>query len=192
MKEAIEMSTKDIIKEAEAHMKGSVQATLHECQKIRTGRANAAILDGVDVECYGGKSPIAHLANISIPESRTIVIQPYDRSLIKAIDTAILKSDIGLNPQNDGMVIRLNLPPLTEERRKDLVKVVRRIGEEGRVAVRNVRHKGNDRLKKGEKDGSIPEDEGKRATDEIQKITDRYIAEIDKILKDKEDEILHF
>jgi ribosome recycling factor len=186
------MSTKDIINEAEQHMKGSLQATLHECQKIRTGRANSAILDGIDVDCYGAKSPIAHLANISIPESRSIVIQPYDRSLIKAIDTAIQKSDLGLTPQNDGNVIRLNLPSLTEDRRKDLVKVVRRVCEEGRVAVRNVRHKSNDKLKKGEKDGSIPEDEGKRAIDEMQKLTDRYIAEIDKVLKDKEDEILHF
>ncbi len=186
------MSTKEILKDAEQHMKGAVQATQHECQKIRTGRANAAILDGIDVDCYGGKSPIAHLANISIPESRSIVIQPYDRSLIKAIDTAIQKSDLGLTPQNDGMVIRLNLPALTEERRKDLVKVVRRIGEEGKVSIRNIRHKSNDKLKKGEKDGSIPEDEGKRAMDDIQKLTDRYIAEIDKVLKDKEDEILHF
>jgi ribosome recycling factor len=186
------MSTKDILKEIENHMKGAVQATQHECHKIRTGRANAAILDGIDVDCYGGKSPIAHVANISIPESRTIVIQPYDRSLIKAIDTAIQKSDLGLNPNNDGTAIRLNLPSLTEERRKDLAKVVRRIGEEGKISIRNQRHKGNDKLKKGEKDGDIPEDECKRAQDEVQKLTDRFIAEIDRILKEKEDEILHF
>ncbi|MCG3198765.1 MAG: ribosome recycling factor [Candidatus Omnitrophica bacterium] len=186
------MPTEEILKDAETHMKASVHATHHECQKIRTGRANAAILDGIDVECYGAKSPISHVANISIPEPRTIVIQPYDRSLIKAIDTAIQKSDIGLNPSNDGSVIRLNLPPLTEERRKDLVKVVRKIGEEGKVAIRNQRHKSNDKVKKGEKDGSIPEDEGKRVIDEIQKLTDRYSAEIDKLLKEKEEEILHF
>lgn len=186
------MPAKAILDEAELHMKGSVQATLHECQKIRTGRANAAILDGIDVDCYGGKSPIAHLANISVPESRSIVIQPFDRSLIKAIDTAIQKSDLGLTPHNDGMVIRLNLPTLTEDRRKDLVKVVRRVCEEGRVAIRNVRHKSNDKLKKGEKDGTIPEDVSKRSIDDMQKLTDRYIAEIDKVLKDKEDEILHF
>jgi ribosome recycling factor len=186
------MSPAEILKEAEEHMKGSVHATHHECQKIRTGRANSAILDGIDVDCYGGKSPISHLANISIPESRTIVIQPYDRSLIKAIDTAIQKSDIGLTPNNDGSVIRLNLPALTEDRRKELVKVVKRIAEEGRVAVRNHRHKANDKLKKGEKEGTIPEDEGKRCIDEIQKMTDRYIGEIDRQLNEKEDEILHF
>ncbi len=186
------MSTKDILNEAEQHMKSAVQAMQHECQKVRTGRANAAILDGIDVDCYGGKSPISHLANISIPESRTIVIQPYDRSLIKAIDTALQKSDLGLTPHNDGSVIRLNLPTLTEERRKDLVKVVRRVGEEGRVSVRSIRHKAIDKLKKGEKDGSIPEDEGKRTIDDMQKLTDKFIADIDKILKEKEDEILHF
>lgn len=186
------MSTKEIHNDTESHMKSTIQATLHECQKIRTGRANAAILDGIDVDCYGAKSPIAHLANISIPEPRQILIQPYDRSLLKMIDTAIQKSDLGLTPNNDGQVIRLNLPPLTEERRRDLVKVIRKIGEEGKISLRNLRHKAIDRLKKGEKDGTIPEDESKRCQDEVQKLTDRFTNEIDRILKDKEDEILHF
>lgn len=186
------MSYQEILQEAEDQMKAAIQATHHECQKIRTGRANSAILDGIDVECYGAKSPISHVANISIPESRSILIQPYDRSLIKAIDHALQKSDIGITPSNDGIVIRLNLPPLNEERRKDLVKLVRKIGEEGKVAIRNHRHKANDKLKKGLKDGTIPEDEERRCMDQIQKLTDKYSAEIDKLLKDKEDEILHF
>lgn len=184
------MSKQEILQETEEGMKASFSSTTHEVHKIRTGRANSAMLDGIDVEAYGGKSAIHHLANISIPEPRTIVIQPYDRSLIKAIDHAIQKSDLGINPNNDGTVIRLNLPMLTEDRRKDLVKVVKKIGEEGRVAVRNHRHKANDRIKKAEKDGLIPEDEARHAVDEVQKMTDKYVHDIDTLLKEKEEEIL--
>ena len=186
------MALESILEETEAHMRQSVEATAHECGKIRTGRANAAILDGVDVDCYGGRSPINQIAGVSAPEPRTIVIQPFDPSILRAIETAIMKSDIGLTPNNDGKIIRLNLPPLTEERRKDLVKVVRRLGEEGKVALRNHRHKANDSIKKGEKDGEIPRDDAKRFLDEVQTLTEKYSSGIDSILKDKEEEILNF
>lgn len=173
-------------------MQAAVKAIGHECHKIRTGRANIALLDGIMVECYGTSNPIHHVANLTVPESRMIIIQPYDRSNIKAIETAIQKSDIGINPNNDGNVIRLVLPDLTEERRKELVKIAKKIGEEGKVAIRNHRHKANDAIKKGEKDGTIPEDDGKHMLDQIQKMTDKYNAEIEKLLKEKEDEILSF
>jgi len=184
------MSPEEILLEAEEGMEGAVNAISHECAKIRTGRANTAILDGIDVECYGGKSPIAHVANLSIPEPRTIIIQPYDKSILGPIEIAINKSDLGLNPNSDGNVIRLNIPDLTEERRKDLVKVVKKIAEEGRVSIRTRRHKAIELLKSGQKEGLIPEDESKKASDEAQKLTDKYNEKIDHLLKEKEEEIL--
>jgi ribosome recycling factor len=181
-----------IISETEKGMQAAVKATSHECQKIRTGRANIALLDGIMVDCYGTSNPIQHVANLTVPESRMIVIQPYDRSNIRAIETAIQKADIGINPNNDGNVIRLVLPDLTEERRKELVKIAKKIGEEGKVAIRNHRHKANDAIKKGEKDGAIPEDDGKHMLDEVQRLTDKYNEEIDNLLKEKEEEIMTF
>ncbi len=186
------MDPDKIYKEAEASMESAVEATRHEAAKIRTGRANVALLDGIDVESYGAKSPISHVANITVPEPRMIVIQPYDKSVIKTIEAAINKSDIGLNPNNDGTVIRLTLPELNEERRRELVKVVKKIGEEGRVSLRNHRHKANDYVKKGEKDGGIPGDEAKRLLDEIQEMTEEHNKAIDQLLTDKEEEIMNF
>jgi ribosome recycling factor len=186
------METDRIYKETEKGMQSAVEAMRHETAKIRTGRANVALLDGIDVECYGSKSPIPHVANVTVPEPRSLVIQPYDKSVIKNIETAINKSDLGLNPNNDGKVIRLNLPELNEERRRDLVKVVKKIGEEGKVSLRNHRHKANDQIKKGEKDGEIPADEAKRLLDEVQEMTEVYTKQIDHLLAEKEDEIMNF
>lgn len=186
------MEPEKIYEEVDKAMSAAVESTRHEAVKVRTGRASAALLDGIDVDCYGTRSPIAHVANITIPEPRSIVIQPYDRSVIKAIETAINKSDLGLHPNNDGKVIRLNLPDLNEERRKELVRVVKKIGEEGKVSLRNHRHKANDQVKKGEKDGTIPQDEAKKLLDEIQELTEEYSRQIDRILADKEEEIMNF
>jgi ribosome recycling factor len=184
------MTPEEILSQTEEMMKNATRAYQHECSKIRTGRANTAILDGIDVDCYGSKSPIMHVANVSVPEPRLIIIQPYDRSLIKAIESALFKSDIGLTPSNDGAVIRLVIPNLTEERRKELVKVIRKISEEAKVSVRNHRHHAVDQIKKGEKDGLIPQDVAKKTTTQIQDLTDRYNHKVDEIFKEKEQEIL--
>lgn len=186
------MADEDILFEIEEKMEASVEATKHECHKIRTGRANIALLDGISADCYGSTTPINHLANITIPEPRTILIQPYDRSIIKHIETAILKSGLGITPNNDGTSIRLSLPELTGERRKELVRVVKKIAEEGKVALRNHRHKANDKIKKGEKAGEIPKDDGKRMLNDVQKLTEDYSKKIDDVLAEKEDEILNF
>ncbi|MCA9438423.1 MAG: ribosome recycling factor [Candidatus Omnitrophica bacterium] len=178
--------------ETEKGMRASVESTRHETTKIRTGRANPALLDGIEVDCYGTKNPITHVANVTVPEPRTIVIQPYDQSTIKSIESAINKSDLGLTPNSDGKIIRLNLPELNEERRRDLVKLVKKIGEEGKVALRNHRHKANDQIKKGEKEGEIPQDEAIRLLDEVQSLTEKFNQEIDQLLTDKEDEIMSF
>lgn len=181
---------KDLIKETENHMKMTIEATKKEFQTIRTGRASAGLLDRVVVEYYGNPSPLNQVASITVPDPRTIVIQPWDKTLLAAIEKAILKADLGLNPVNDGTVIRLPVPQLTEERRKELVKVVRKEAEEKRVVIRNLRRDANDKIKSLEKGGKITEDESKKGLDEIQKLTDKYIAEIDKLLAQKEKEIL--
>ena len=186
------MTPDGILKDLKHKMDASVHATEHECHKIRTGRANIALLDGITAEVYGTSSPLNQIANMTVPEARTIVIQPYDRSIIKAIERAIMSSDLGLNPNNDGNVIRLHLPELTGERREELVKVVKKIGEEGKVALRNHRHKALDLIKQAEKDGDVPQDESKRIQAEIQKLTDANSNKIDQLLKEKEEEILHF
>ncbi|NLY75626.1 MAG: ribosome recycling factor [Firmicutes bacterium] len=181
---------KDLLKETESHMKMTIEATKKEFQAIRTGRANAGILDRVVVEYYGTPSPLNQVAGITVPDPRTIVVQPWDKSILSAIEKAILKADLGLNPVNDGSVIRVPIPQLTEERRKELVKVVRKEAEEKRVAIRNLRRDANDKIKNLEKAGQITEDEQKRGLEDIQKLTDKYIAEIDKLLAQKEKEIL--
>lgn len=186
------MLVKTFLKETEERMKKAVDATRHELSGIRTGRASIALLDPIQVECYGSKCPIRQVANVSTPDARTILINPYDKAVIREIEKAIQASDLGLTPSNDGKVIRLGLPPLTEERRKELARICKKLAEEGRVKVRNVRRDGIEEIKEGEKDGDIPEDEGKHARDEIQKLTDKYIKEVDDILKEKEDEILNF
>lgn len=181
---------KDLLKETENHMKMTIEATKKEFQSVRTGRANAGVLDRVQVEYYGNPSPLNQVASVTIPDPRTIVIQPWDKSLLATIEKAILKADLGMNPVNDGSVIRLPVPQLTEERRKDLVKVVRKEAEEKRVVIRNLRRDTNDKIKNLEKSGKVTEDESKKGLDETQKLTDKYIAEIDKLLAQKEKEIL--
>jgi ribosome recycling factor len=162
----------------------------HEFLTIRTGRASTSLVDGLDVDYYGSAVPLNQIANVSVPESRLLMITPYDKGALGAIEKAILKSDLGLTPNSDGRVIRIPIPELTEERRKNLVKVVRRLAEDARISVRNIRREANDLLKKSEKNGDIPEDESHRIIDEVQKVTDDYIRKVDDILKTKEAEIM--
>ena len=157
---------------------------------IRTGRASSSIFDKVRVDYYGSKSPLNQVATISIPEARSIIIQPFDKSLITEIEKAILVADLGLNPSNDGKVIRISIPPLTQERRKELVKQAKTIAENSRTSIRNIRRDGNEELKKQQKGGEITEDDLKKSEDELQKTTDKYIAEINTIYEAKEKEIM--
>ena len=171
-------------------MEKSIGASKEKLSEIRAGRANPAILNKVKIDYYGTPTPINQVAGVSVPEARLIVIQPWDVSVLKDIEKAILASDIGLNPNNDGKVIRLAFPELTEERRKELAKEIRKIAEEAKVAIRAIRRDGIDEAKAKQKNSEITEDELKSAETEIQKITDKYIDEIDKILADKEKEIM--
>lgn len=181
---------KDIISDAEDRMKKSVEHLSKDLASLRAGRANPAMVEKITVEYYGVNTPINQLANITVPEARLLVIQPWDKSIIADIEKSIMKSDLGITPSNDGNVIRIAIPQLTEERRKDLVKVVKKRAEEARVAVRNIRREANDMLKSSEKDKLISEDESKKGVDEVQKLTDRYIKNIDTILQAKEKEIM--
>jgi ribosome recycling factor len=171
-------------------MKKSIAALRDELNTIRTGRASASLFDKVRVDYYGDKSPLSQVATISIPEARLVVIQPWDKGLIGEIEKAIQKSELSLNPSNDGKVIRIAIPPLTEERRKELAKQAKAQAEQSRVAIRNIRRDGNDDLKKLEKEGTLTEDGLKTAEEELQKSTDKFIQEINKILEDKEKEIM--
>lgn len=171
-------------------MNKSITALKDELNTIRTGRASASLFDKIRVDYYGDKSPLSQIATISIPEARLVVIQPWDKALIGEIEKAIQKSELSLNPSNDGKVIRIAIPPLTEERRKELVKQAKAQAETSRVAIRNIRRDGNDELKKLQKDGLITEDELKTTEDELQKKTDKFIQDINKILEDKEKEIM--
>ncbi|WJH33290.1 ribosome recycling factor [Paenibacillus aurantius] len=180
----------DAIKlDAEERMEKAMGALKRDLASLRAGRATPALLDRVQVEYYGAMTPVNQLANVNTPDPRTLLIQPWDKSSLAAIEKAILKSDLGLNPSNDGSMIRIVIPALTEERRSDLVKMTRKSGEEAKVAVRNIRRDANDEIKKLEKTG-ISEDESRRHQDDIQKMTDKYIAEVDKILTAKEKEIM--
>jgi len=179
-----------ITNEALDKMKKGVLAVGAEFMTIRTGRASASILDRVVVDYYGTKSPLKTVASIMVPEPQLIVIQPWDKSAIPSIEKAILQSDLGLTPSNDGKIVRLPFPPLTEERRKEMVKLVKKMAEGGRVAIRNVRREANDHLKHLEKEKKISEDDLKRAQDKIQELTDKYISELDEMLKTKEEEIM--
>lgn len=181
---------KEVQKEIEEKMKGVVAATKREFAAVRTGRANPALLERVQVNYYGTPTHLTQLANVSVPEPRMIVIQPWDRASIKEIEKAILQSDLGLTPSNDGQVIRLVIPPLTEERRKELVRLVRKEAEEKRVVVRNLRREANEDVKALEKDGAVSEDDVKRSEKQVQEMTDRYIKEIDQLLEIKEREIM--
>ena len=171
-------------------MNKAVEHYRHEVASIRTGRASSSIMDGIKVDYYGTQTPLNNIAHVNVPESQLIVIQPFDPSSLEFIEKAIISSDIGLTPNNDGNVIRLNIPSLTEERRKELVKVVHKIIEEGRVAIRNIRRDANDHLKKSEKDHDLSEDNLKRATDNIQEMTDDHIKILNQIQDSKEKEIL--
>ncbi|MEW6161776.1 MAG: ribosome recycling factor [Nitrospirota bacterium] len=171
-------------------MAGAIEALKKEFASIRTGRASLTLLDGIMVNYYGVLTPLQQLASLSIPESRQIAIQPWDQKIIPDIEKAIMKSDLGITPVNDGRTIRIHIPLLTEERRKQLVKVVKKKAEEARVAIRNVRRDTNEELKKLEKGGHLSEDSAKRYQDEIQKITDSHIAKVDEILHHKEKEIM--
>ncbi|MGP2527219.1 ribosome recycling factor [Acidaminococcus sp. LBK-2] len=171
-------------------MDKALQALRNELTNIRTGRATPSLLDQVKVDYYGAPTPVTQVANVSVPEPRMIVIQPWDRSLLKTIEKAIMTSDLGLNPNNDGTVIRLNLPLLTEERRKELVKVVNKKGEASRVEIRNIRRDFNDAVKKQVKAKEITEDDAKDATDFSQKLTDKYTKKIDDVLAQKEKEVM--
>ncbi|MBC9783448.1 ribosome recycling factor [Heliobacterium chlorum] len=181
---------KEIKNETEDKMKKSIEALRKEYQSIRAGRANPAILDKVMVEYYGVPTPLNQVGNISAPEPRLLMIQPWEKSLLSAIEKAILKSDLGLTPSNDGSVIRLIIPQLTQERRNELVKQVKKRAEEYRVILRNHRREANDDIKALQKDHMISEDEAKRAQDEVQKLTDKFIKEIDQVAERKEAEIM--
>jgi ribosome recycling factor len=175
--------------DTESHMQKAVEATQRAFNTIRTGRANATLLDRVIVEYYGSPTPLKSLANINTPDASTITIQPYDKTSLNVIEKAIQLSDIGLTPNNDGQVIRLNVPPLTSERRKEFVKMAGKFAEEGKVAIRNIRRDAVDSVRKQEKSSEISEDESKDLQDKIQKLTDKYITKIDESLAEKEKDI---
>jgi ribosome recycling factor len=177
-------------KNAEERMKKAVETIRHEVASIRTSKATTSLLDGIRVEYYGSHVPLQQVASVSAPEARLLVIQPWERAVLPEVVKAIQKSDLGLNPVDDGAVVRLNLPPLTEERRKDLVKVLGKIVEDGRVRVRTVRREMNDELKKMEREHKISEDDGKKTQAEIQKLTDRYVAVLDEIFHKKQAEVM--
>lgn len=180
----------EVYSSCEDRMEKAVAALKRDLASIRAGRATPSLLDKISVEYYGSSMPINQLANVSVPEPRLIIIQPWDKKITTEIERAILKSDLALTPNSDGSVIRLAVPQLTEERRKELVKIVKKKAEESRVAVRNIRRDTNEELKRKEKDGDITEDELHKSQDEIQKLTDKYIVEVDKVLAVKEKDIL--
>jgi ribosome recycling factor len=181
-----------IYDETRESMGKSVDALKNELKRVRTGRASISILDGIKVDYYGTPTPLNQMATLAVPESRLITIQPWDVSVINEIEKAILKSDLGLTPSSDGKIIRISIPPLTEERRKELVKVVRKICEDYKVSIRNIRRDSNELLKSMKKDGEISEDDAFKSQDEVQNITDEQIKLIDVCFKEKEKEILEF
>ena len=182
----------ETLEETKDRMGKTITDLENELKRVRTGRASLSLLDGIRVDYYGTQTPLNQMASLSVPESRLIVIQPWDVSAIKEVEKAILKSDLGLTPSSDGKLIRIAIPPLTEERRKELVKVVSKMCEEHKVAARNIRRDANDLLKGFKKDGDISEDDAFKAQDSVQKITDDFISQIDEIYKAKEKEILEF
>jgi len=182
----------EIKKDAQERMEKSVEALKSQINKVRTGRASPSLLDGIMVEYYGAATPLRQLANITAEDSRTLAITVFDRTLAPAVEKAIMASDLGLNPSSAGTIIRVPLPPLTEERRKDLIKVVRNDAEHGRVSVRNARRDANDKIKALLKDKEISEDDERRAQDEIQKLTDNFIKKVDEALEQKEKELMEF
>jgi ribosome recycling factor len=180
----------DTIRSAESGMKKAVSSLTDEFNTIRTGRASSALFEKVKVEYYGTPTPLNQVATISVPEARLVVIQPWDKSIIGDIEKAIQKSELSVNPSNDGKVIRISIPPLTEERRQEFVKMAGKMAEEHRVSIRNIRREANDELKSLAKNGEISEDEQKRGEERVQKLTDEYIEQVNKALEEKEKEIL--
>ncbi len=181
---------KDLLKDCESHIQKSIHVLHDDLGTIRTGRANPGLLEKIQIEYYGSPTPLMQLASVSVPEPRQLLIKPYDKTTLKAIEKAILASDLGLTPNNDGQVVRLNLPPLTEDRRRDLVKKVHHRVEEARVALRNIRRDSMKDIKDYETEKMISEDDRKRGEEELQKMVDRYMAELDKISYTKEQEIM--
>ncbi|MCE3044831.1 ribosome recycling factor [Legionella sp. 16cNR16C] len=182
----------DVKNDAEKRMKKSVESLQHELTKIRTGRANASLLDHIQVDYYGNLTPLNQVANVSASDSRTLLVTPWEKSMVAVVEKAILTSDLGLNPATAGSAIRVPMPPLTEERRKELIKVVRGEGEQAKVAIRNVRRDANNQLKELVKEKQISEDDERRAGELIQKITDKYIVEVDHVLSEKEKDLMAF
>lgn len=181
-----------VTKDAETRMQGAIDTLLREFAGVRTGRASTGLLEGIRVDYYGTPTPVNQVASLSVPDPKTLLIQPWEPGLLPAIEKAILKSDLGLTPANDGKVIRLVMPPLTEERRKQLAKAVGKLAEDCRVAVRNIRHEANKKVKALEKEKKVSEDESRRGQDQVQKLTDKFIQRVDELLKKKEQEILAF
>ncbi len=184
------MTVETALRDAEHKMKRAIDVTREEMSGVRTGRASPAILNRLTVDYYGAPTPLNQLASFSVPEPRLLVIQPFDRNAMSQIERAIMQSDLGLTPSNDGNVIRLGFPPLTEERRKELIKLVRERAEEGRVAVRNVRRHSKDELERLQKNGEISEDDLNRSEKELQRLTDRFVGEIEDLLGHKEKELM--
>lgn len=180
----------DVIRDVQHRMHGAIEALHREFKTLRTGRANAAMLDGIVIDYYGTPTPLSQVASLKVPESSLIVAEPWDKSMVSPIEKAIRNSDLGLNPSTDGKVVRIPIPQLTEERRKELVKRAHHVAEESRTAIRQVRRDGNERLKKLLKASEISEDDEKRALDEIQKLTDKHIEEVGTVLKHKEQDIM--
>lgn len=179
-----------VMNETKERMEKAVTAYQRELATVRAGRANPSLLDKVTVEYYGAQTPLNQLSSITVPEARMLIITPYDKTAIGDIEKAIQKADLGVTPTNDGSIIRITIPPLTEERRKELVKLVKKYSEDAKVAVRNIRRDANDDLKKLEKNGEMTEDELRSSTEDVQKLTDEYVSKIDEITKDKEKEIM--
>jgi ribosome recycling factor len=179
-----------VINDAKVNMQKTIDATRREFGAVRTGRATPALLERITVDYYGVQTPVTQVATVTAPDPRLLVVQPWDKKMIKEVERAILKSELGLTPSTDGTVVRLPIPSLTEERRRDLAKVVRKHAEEGRVAIRNIRRDHKEKLEQLEKSGEISEDDSHRAVDELQKLTDRYIKEIESLLSAKEAEIM--
>jgi len=182
--------TEELIKETDGRMKKAVTANGHEMASVRTGRASSTFLEKLVIDYYGTKTPLGQAATITVPEAQLVVVQPWDKSIIGLIEKAIFQSELGLTPSNDGNVIRVPFPPLNEERRKDMVRLVKKLSEEGRIAIRNIRRDANEHIKAREKSHEVSEDDSKRAHDEIQNLTNKHIAEIDTLVHAKEKEIM--
>ncbi len=179
-----------LFNDLERKMKNAIEVLKKEFQKVRTGRANPAILDNVMVDYYGTPTPINQVGNLSVPDPQMITISPWEKKMLSEIEKAVQKADLGLTPQNDGNIIRLPIPPLTEERRKEMVKQIKKIGENAKIPIRNVRREGNDLLKKMEKDKEISQDEQKQQMDKVQELTDKYVKSVDELMVEKEKELM--